>query len=230
MPGAIPPTTYSLPHAQRVRLLRSTRKVESILGETPLLADSVCSSTATLQTVSKDAPSFAAASTTQSRASSRPVLIVRLPSVSSIGPGTTNSPLSATSGISFNSPVSALPTPRAAAEEEMTRRRKMAAKLSRTLGENIPPELVLPSTSNSGPTRRPRRASSMTSLDVIGTSSRRSCSARGGVSLEPISDGTREGSFVASGSPEEASLRSSGETETSDSARRDLQRPDSRCR
>ncbi|KAF7337329.1 hypothetical protein MSAN_02258400 [Mycena sanguinolenta] len=37
MPGALLPPTSSLSQSQRARLIRSTRKVESILGETPLL-------------------------------------------------------------------------------------------------------------------------------------------------------------------------------------------------
>ncbi|KAJ7131117.1 hypothetical protein C8R44DRAFT_904149 [Mycena epipterygia] len=39
-PTALPRTTHMLKHDQRVRLLRSTRKVEALLGETPLFVDS----------------------------------------------------------------------------------------------------------------------------------------------------------------------------------------------
>ncbi|KAJ6591013.1 hypothetical protein DFH09DRAFT_1306651 [Mycena vulgaris] len=101
MAGTIPSTTsYPLPHAQRLRLIRSTRKVESLLGETPLLGVDDSS---------------------RPHRTSRPVLIVRLPSVSVVA--AIHSPLSPTSGISLNSPASAS-APTLVAEDDATRRRK----------------------------------------------------------------------------------------------------------
>ncbi|KAJ6511560.1 hypothetical protein C8R47DRAFT_1207892 [Mycena vitilis] len=150
MPSAIPTSSPSLPEAQRSRLVRSTRKLESILGETPLPAETI----AFPQSVPKygATSSISPSPTPQaSRRSSRPVLTVRLPSLSSIiaAPHSPlHSPLTPSSGISFNSPG-----PWASAEDlvdndgGIVRRRKMAAKLSRTLGENIPPELATSSTS-----------------------------------------------------------------------------------
>ncbi|KAJ6543149.1 hypothetical protein B0H19DRAFT_1381060 [Mycena capillaripes] len=166
MPGAVPSTTYSLPHAQRARLVRSTRKLKSVLGETSLLVDIIPSSTSVSEPDST--LSAVASSAKSSRRSSRPVLIVRLPGAASIIPGT-NSPLTPTSGISLNSPALGM-----AAEEDTARRRKMAAKLSRTLGENIPPELVLPSMAGSAVSRR---ASSVTMSEIcFGAPSRRASS------------------------------------------------------
>jgi hypothetical protein len=155
MPGALPPATSSLPHAHRTRLMRSTRKLEALLGETPLFAGPIGSSSSTAAP-----PAFPA------RHNSRPVLIVRLPSVPCSIPGATHSPLSPASAISFNSPVSAVSTPGVAQNEDIARRRKMAAKLSRTLGEKIPPELMLPCTATPAPARRLRRASSMSTFDL----------------------------------------------------------------
>ncbi|KAJ7467685.1 hypothetical protein FB451DRAFT_1483107 [Mycena latifolia] len=169
---AMPPTTHALPHAERLRLMRSTRKLGALLGETPLLADirltafspTHARSSSTMSTDSKrlgrlykdthtvprsSSLSIAAAppvSVPQATAShgqavpvARPVLFLRLPARA--GPASRAehtplpSPLSPLFGRALNSPV----TPTAAGDA--SRRRKMA-KLVRTLGENVPPELV----------------------------------------------------------------------------------------
>ncbi|KAJ7469571.1 hypothetical protein FB451DRAFT_1136258 [Mycena latifolia] len=168
----MPPTTHALSHAERLRLIRSTRKLGALLGETPLLADTrptafspthaVSASTLSIHSkrvgrLFKDAHtvprssslSIAAAppvSASQATAShgqgapvARPVLFLRLPAPA--GPPSPAertslpSPLSPTFGRALNSPA----TPTAAGDAN--RRRKMA-KLVRTLGENVPPELV----------------------------------------------------------------------------------------
>ncbi|KAJ7896224.1 hypothetical protein B0H13DRAFT_1885224 [Mycena leptocephala] len=95
MPGALPFTTSTHPHAQQKRLMWSARTLEALLGETPFFAGAI-------------GPSSNAA-----RHNLRPVLIVRLPSVPRSIPSTTHSSLSPTSAINFNSPVST-----AVAEEE----------------------------------------------------------------------------------------------------------------
>jgi hypothetical protein len=192
MPGAVPPTTSTLPHAQRMRLMRSTRKVEALLGETPLLSGDLGSSS-----------NAAAPSANPAGHNLRPVLIVRLPCIL---PGATHSPLSATSAISFNSPVSAVSTA-GVAEEEIARRRKMATKLSRTLGENIPPELMLPSTST--PARRLRRASSMTTFDLRGNTP----TGRRPSTKEGVSSTLQHVSASVAGSVDESSVCSSGGSE-----------------
>ncbi|KAF7354253.1 hypothetical protein MVEN_01113300 [Mycena venus] len=127
-------------HAHRVRLLRSSRKVESILGESLVFTERE------------------SLKISRRTSHARPVLVVRLPldsESSSIPPGgTTDSSLSPTSIVSPNFSASFSSMPRITPEGEIiARRRQMAAKLSRTLGENIPPELVK--------ARRRRRASSV---------------------------------------------------------------------
>ncbi|KAJ7267959.1 hypothetical protein C8J57DRAFT_1228569 [Mycena rebaudengoi] len=143
---AMPSTTHSLSPAHRLRLLRSTRKLSALLGETPLVVDSAShlpvnvESDQNLTSMSEDM--------TSSR-TSRPHLFIRLPSVSQVPTAPLTSPLTPTFGSALNFP--------AATGEDAARRRKMA-KLSRTLGENVPPELVYPT----GPprtTKSTRRAS-----------------------------------------------------------------------
>ncbi|KAF7342466.1 hypothetical protein MVEN_01836100 [Mycena venus] len=184
-----PPTTHALPEAQRRRLMRSTRKLGALLGETPLVVESV--STAPMSWTRRHSHSvsavaheskrsgrvYTAESDSLSRTSSlrlakapvvaeatshtdsslappvaRPMLYLSLPSSGASSPAERTplpSPLSP-SFISLISPTT--PTPTA----DTTRRRKMA-KLVRTLGENVPPELVFPA---SQPTAR-RRASTL---------------------------------------------------------------------
>ncbi|KAJ7745054.1 hypothetical protein B0H16DRAFT_979765 [Mycena metata] len=150
--------TDALPHAQRLRLIRSTRKVQSILGETPILTEAVSSASG--------AQGLHRANSSPSATSrgSRPVLFVRLPPAS-LFTGTISSPHSPTSSVALSSPA----TPTFGAQEETARRRTIA-KLSRTLGENIPPELVFPGT-HTATVRRPRRASSLTTFDLNARSS-----------------------------------------------------------
>ncbi|KAJ6518367.1 hypothetical protein DFH09DRAFT_1194489 [Mycena vulgaris] len=175
----MPPTTHALPHAQRLRLMRSTRKLGALLGETPLLvepraasptttfAPSHSRSASTMSAQTKRSGRMFAASHAVPRSSSlsaappavhtvphahsllappvgRPILFLRLPTAGgSATPAERTplpSPLSPTFSIALNSPS----TPPA----DASRRRKMA-KLVRTLGENVPPELVFRDDSSS---------------------------------------------------------------------------------
>ncbi|KAJ7457839.1 hypothetical protein FB451DRAFT_1183159 [Mycena latifolia] len=152
-----------LAHSQRARLMRSARKVEALLGETPLCA--TASEPASIPGHHYTA-SFANSSLRGSgaaRESNHPVLFLRLPIGASIASGTlpSPSPLSPTSGISFNSSSPATPSAAAMAAEEETGRRRNMAKLSRTFGEIVAPELVFSSASNAARIRRPGRASSL---------------------------------------------------------------------
>ncbi|KAJ6454376.1 hypothetical protein C8R45DRAFT_1037945 [Mycena sanguinolenta] len=146
-----PPTTHALPHAHRLRLMRSTRKVGELLGETPLLVET--SPTSSVSTHSRSASMFTSEATSHGDSShlARPMLLLHLPAASSSTTERTSlqSPLSPTFSLTLNSPV----TPTLPVD---TRRRKMA-KLMRTLGENVPPELVFPT---STPKSR-RRASTL---------------------------------------------------------------------
>ncbi|KAJ7328064.1 hypothetical protein DFH08DRAFT_884417 [Mycena albidolilacea] len=178
----MPPTTHVLPHAQRLRLMRSTRKLGALLGETPLLVDSSPAaansfspahgrSASTMSTGTKSSgrlylsaphsPSLCLGESHDDSCAahiSRPRLLLHLPSSGRSSPVPTErgSPLSATFSLSLNSPV----TPTFSVDTD--RRRKMA-KVMRTLGENVPPELVFPA-SASAPAPQPkarRRASTL---------------------------------------------------------------------
>ncbi|KAJ7061634.1 hypothetical protein C8F01DRAFT_1286471, partial [Mycena amicta] len=135
------------------RLVRSSRKVEALLGEavTPQLQ------------VSPRRSSLArsSSSVTGQRQKRRPVLLVRLPQASdSTGMGSPTS-------INIPSPTFEQPL-----------RQRSLAKLARTFGENVPPELVPArhTQAQSGPVRRPltRRASSLSVYDSYRSLRRRS--------------------------------------------------------
>ncbi|KAJ6609584.1 hypothetical protein B0H10DRAFT_2063619 [Mycena sp. CBHHK59/15] len=166
METTMPPTTHVIPDTDRQRLVRSIRKIGSVLGETPLLeANSApahqhsSSSTNTgsrrlgpfFQSLSSLSlsPSDASSSKSDSGHSelslTRPSLCLRVPDVFEPLPP----PLSPTFSPSLASPL----TP--PDNDDSTRRRTMA-KLTRTLGENVPPELVF-----SAPVKRRRRASTL---------------------------------------------------------------------
>ncbi|KAJ7027176.1 hypothetical protein C8F04DRAFT_1267315 [Mycena alexandri] len=193
----MPPTTYALPHAQRAHLIRSTRKLGDLLGETPLLVESSAGaqtlfsrshsrSSSTMSTESRRSarifmssprtsslgltavPAFPdatvhAEASPAATAISRPMLFLRLPPAGSApSPAAAErttplpSPLSPTFGLALNSPGTPPPT------LDTSRRRKMA-KLMRTLGENVPPELVFP-TAAAGLTPKARRRASTLSV------------------------------------------------------------------
>ncbi|KAJ7100923.1 hypothetical protein B0H15DRAFT_796592 [Mycena belliarum] len=195
MTTTMPPTTHALSRAERLRLMRSTRKLGALLGETPLFTDprptspaftpsharaaSMASTSAKADwerryPSSQRSSSLAAASVSQATpprsvaarrsvatpSAPRPVLMLHLPASFTPGddPRTPRSPLP--------SPLSATFHP---AHSGADRRRKMA-KLARTLGENVPPELVFPSGSAAGdgslsaPRPRKHRRASTVSL------------------------------------------------------------------
>jgi hypothetical protein len=157
---ALPPTTHALPHTHRTHLINSTRKLGAILGETPLLLEpvghhsrsssisSISSINSTESTASKrsgrifaDAqprssslapadPALVSEATTKNSVAThapRPVLLLRLASPR---------PISLVSPVSPAFPISPM-TPTFVVD-----RRKKMAKLTRTLGTNVPPELV----------------------------------------------------------------------------------------
>ncbi|KAJ7166966.1 hypothetical protein C8R46DRAFT_861954, partial [Mycena filopes] len=147
-----PRTTHFLKPDQRTRLMRSTRKVEHLLGETPLFVEpstprsSVFPAPAPRQaayiyvatprssSLGVYAPpgSQASSSSSSSHAStSRPVLAVsapdpRYPSEPPLSPGALSFPTQ-------------LPSP---ADEQRREQRRKMARVVRTLGENVPAALV----------------------------------------------------------------------------------------
>ncbi|KAF7304022.1 hypothetical protein MIND_00633400 [Mycena indigotica] len=194
----VPKTTHALKSEQRTRLIRSTRKMEAVLGETPFFVDSsprssLLSAPSQLQSTTETRRARAAYiyTPTPRRSSlenleeeggpaaySRPVLAVRLPpssgSYRSHAPNDSiESPLmsaaSMSTTFSFSIPftpgheskrssgsVSSASSMTAAAAIRRARTRKLA-KVTRTLGERVPQELVFPTTSNAK--RRSRRQS-----------------------------------------------------------------------
>ncbi|KAJ7075557.1 hypothetical protein B0H15DRAFT_1027038 [Mycena belliarum] len=165
----VPPTTHSLPEPQRMRLMRSARKLSAILGATPFLVEPPpsptqatprepapleCDATPTSElpassvaenegehATAPDTAELTAAHTPASR--QRPTLLLR---INTAPPRTRARALSHTrSPWAADSPTSptwrAPPSPRTSA---LAARRRKMARLARTLGERVPVELVFP--------------------------------------------------------------------------------------
>ncbi|KAJ7058363.1 hypothetical protein C8F01DRAFT_1147991 [Mycena amicta] len=151
-------TTFADAHAlaapDRQRLVRSIRKIRSVLGEEPVVElESTKSKTVGLGPKRPDvaAPSLSAPDEKESR--DRPALVLRLPTFE---PLANFEPALFSPTTSILSPLSPPPI----AEHEQLRLR--LAKVSRTLGESVPPTLILttPAQSQSAVKRR-RRASTL---------------------------------------------------------------------
>ncbi|KAJ7657616.1 hypothetical protein DFH06DRAFT_1327695 [Mycena polygramma] len=203
--AAVPPTTHSLPKPQRLRLMRSTRKLTALLGTTPLLVDArddleplrTPDAHSPLEPIENDACpatiasilSLSLSSTTNAEyeqpgqedtgadnpaalvfvttptSAHRPTLLLRMNTVplrcnSSNNRRRANSqawgrPASfASPPPSPSSPVFP-PSPVFDCRPDVARRRKMA-RVTRTLGENVPPGLVFrPDTTLSPSPSRP---------------------------------------------------------------------------
>ncbi|CAK5271634.1 unnamed protein product [Mycena citricolor] len=190
----MPPTTHMVPSTEHQRLVRSMRKLTSVLGQTPVIDMAAPPDTSTppspnpgpprgpsgkrslyllgsaslsslalpflkvdSQTISSRGIQLAASpvdsssSGPSSAAAERPALVLRLPSAPPVLP-----PLS---------PVSPVFSPATPTDyEEHTRLAMRFAKLTRTLGEQVPPSLVLTApggTQQPGPFKRRRRASTL---------------------------------------------------------------------
>ncbi|KAJ6452411.1 hypothetical protein C8R45DRAFT_945649 [Mycena sanguinolenta] len=168
--NTLPPTTHSLPKPQRLRLMRSTRKLTALLGATPFLVDSDehlrtskksplepldakeyrrASIASILSSGGCDHCSSPAAlvSVLSPQSTQRPTLLLRL------NASTTHVNHRHTTSEGWSRPASlvgSLPSPISAKHDHndgeayvgrATRRKKMA-RITRTLGENVPPELV----------------------------------------------------------------------------------------
>ncbi|KAJ7111675.1 hypothetical protein C8R44DRAFT_251985 [Mycena epipterygia] len=146
----MPRTTHALPQTQRAHLIRSTRKVGELLGETPLLVDShphghhhSSSVSSTSSTESKRSARIFAGTELAPRSSSL-TAVEPAPEATSPAPARpllylhlaqpTSRPLSTALATPLSPAFPPTPPP-------VDRRRKMA-KLARTLGPNVPPELV----------------------------------------------------------------------------------------
>ncbi|KAJ7509480.1 hypothetical protein B0H11DRAFT_1959774 [Mycena galericulata] len=149
-PSTLPKTTHALKHDQRVRLMRSTRKVEALLGETPLLVDPSSPRNSTFPQPNPRRPVYIypakprssslgvynpsdSPHASTSRLPPRPVLAVAIPVYEDI-----ESPLGSAVSLSF-------PTyPPSPADDQRRQRTRKMARIVRTLGENVPTELVFP--------------------------------------------------------------------------------------
>ncbi|KAJ7288761.1 hypothetical protein C8J57DRAFT_1281163 [Mycena rebaudengoi] len=166
--------SHALPHSQRLRLIRSIRKLGDLLTESSMLVDSSATAPASnrhnISAASVSPKDWDRSGSVTPRASSQTVS--GIPPAAENPPSHTahrsffnlrvpksfSSPLSPTFSISLNSPSSPAPV-----DPEELRRRKQS-KINRTLGENVPPQLVFPS-----PARGGRKRASTVSVPEYGT-------------------------------------------------------------
>ncbi|KAJ7084554.1 hypothetical protein B0H15DRAFT_385816 [Mycena belliarum] len=155
---AVMSPSNALPHSQRLRLIRSIRKLGDLLTESALLVEPVPHQSSHVRTSSMSPTLSTARPASHSPAprapqdGPQPILSIpptsalrrnffslRLPKPRDSDSDSTplSTPLSATFSVALNSP--ATPVVNVAALQE----RKLA-KVAQTLGENVPPELVLP--------------------------------------------------------------------------------------
>ncbi|KAJ7123367.1 hypothetical protein C8R44DRAFT_875573 [Mycena epipterygia] len=169
MIATLPPTTHTLPKPQRLRLMRSTRKLSALLGTTPLLIDprepmpalpllepvpvsdrgsiasalsfdSACSTPTGAPAALLPAPAEGPTS------AGRPTLLLR---INTIPPrtlrGRSNSQAWGRPASMTTSPPSPLSDAESVSDDVvLAARRKKMARLARTLGENVPLALVFP--------------------------------------------------------------------------------------
>ncbi|KAJ7500649.1 hypothetical protein B0H11DRAFT_1996072 [Mycena galericulata] len=140
-----------LPHSQRLRLIRSIRKLGDLLTETSMLVEpspNTPLSPSTSPTPQLPVPSILADKQAQSLISTstlpRSFFSLRLP----------KSPLSPTFSLSLNSPSTPVVDPAVVAERKL-------AKVVHTLGENVPPELVLAQPTAAGAGKGRKRSSTV---------------------------------------------------------------------
>ncbi|KAJ7212831.1 hypothetical protein B0H12DRAFT_1242373 [Mycena haematopus] len=175
MNAVVPPTTHSLPKPQRLRLMRSTRKLTALLGATPLLVDSeehlrtfesplepdpheypatIMSILSSAERDPADGGPAALVSVLLPQSTQQPTLLLRINTVPTrANRGRTNSQ-------GWGRPASLtgfLPLPMSPGDDDdevhavLAARRNKMARVTRILGENVPPELVFP------PVAPPRR-------------------------------------------------------------------------
>ncbi|KAF7334951.1 hypothetical protein MVEN_02245000 [Mycena venus] len=157
--NTVPLTSRHLQQEDRARLIRSTRKIEGMMGETPQVVD-VSSfappphpgSTKIKRVRQKLSPTLSETVPAPHRSDTRPVLYLRVPDAPPPDRGLPTPTPSPTLTVALNLRHSAK-------KENATRRRRMA-KLCRTLGANVPANLVFPPENLNDP--RYRRLTSRT--------------------------------------------------------------------
>ncbi|KAK7024726.1 hypothetical protein R3P38DRAFT_2488405, partial [Favolaschia claudopus] len=215
-PKNLPVTTHFLKHEQRVRLIRSTRKVGHLLGETPLFIDSSSPIAGTFtgpKARTRNAQIYIAApsrssslraqtgdsSSEPSHASTsvRPLLGVHVPPPNR----DSDPPVCAPSPASMVFPT----TP---AEEQHRQRTRKMARIVRTLGENVPTELVFPANAQQ---RHIRRTSTLNSRRRRSSKLVRSSSAASRARRDSL---TRGASSLAGSPSDQAGLEALAEAES----------------
>ncbi|KAJ7450229.1 hypothetical protein FB451DRAFT_1372236 [Mycena latifolia] len=146
MSTAVPLTTYHLQHEDRTRLLRSTRKIGEVVGETPYLVDvssfppsptpASSQKLKSKRAKARHTPDLLAPPSLSAAPNARPVLYIRVPD----SPSPERAPITPAPSPTL---TVALNLRNAGIKEDAARRRKMA-KLFRTLGPNVPKDLVFP--------------------------------------------------------------------------------------
>ncbi|KAF9024991.1 hypothetical protein BDZ89DRAFT_1161938 [Hymenopellis radicata] len=134
----LPPTINDLQPSQRTRLVRSTRKIQAVLGTTPKLVEPP------LPVHNKNARKLALTLAPHPAHPNRPLVLT-------LADAPSHSHSSSTDRLHISSSSQSRSRSRSNSAEDRpplspltpthTRRKRMA-KLARTLGENIPPELV----------------------------------------------------------------------------------------
>ncbi|KAF7310330.1 hypothetical protein MIND_00407100 [Mycena indigotica] len=183
---------------ERARLVRSSRKVQAVLGETPQLQ--LNPSTSRRYSYPSPASRARSASVAQ-RVNRRPILLARIPDSSQTRPSPaldtiSCSPVSPASGADSDPSTPVLsPQP---LDTHLSHTRTLA-KLTRTLGERVPADLVLPrtptGTSGPGPARRARASRRTSSISVYDIA-QRPASTRRPSNLHAASEHRADASFL----------------------------------
>ncbi|KAJ7207336.1 hypothetical protein B0H12DRAFT_1274356 [Mycena haematopus] len=203
-PNPLPVTTHLLRPDQRVRLMRSTRKMEHLLGETPLFVDTGSPITSTFPGPQSRRSAYIYVAPTRSSSlgvhpppddeeaphastshvPARPLLAVRVRTPSDTVDPPIASPV-----------VPPFAHPQSPADKQRRQRTRKMARIFRTLGENVPAELVFPVVDSFS--TRPRRTSTLSkrrSMRLIRTSSATRARARRD-SLSLANDETETGAM-----------------------------------
>ncbi|KAK7017187.1 hypothetical protein R3P38DRAFT_3275059 [Favolaschia claudopus] len=190
----VPLTTHHLHREDRARLMRSTRKIEDVVGETPHVADPSILPLAQRRKLKrpnhKRTDTIADIVSPLPACETRPVLYLQVPDASTPNSATTTLPTplpSPTLTVTLNLRY-------AVARDDVTRRRKMA-KLRRTLGDNVPTELVFPPEDLNAPKYRRLTARTLPRLDrraSVANSQRSSGSGSGSRRASRLRDKDRE--------------------------------------
>src|SRR3984957_1828163 len=169
---SLPPTTNALDPTQRLRLLRSTRKLGALLGATPYSEDSSLQRSRSQPINSRSKlskaphpPPLRLDATHQQQQLLQQHNLLLLPD--DIDPTS----LSPNRPRAFTFPPPSPHSPDFTITPPAVARRRKMAKLVRTLGENVPPELVFGGGGDDGRAQLPERTSSLSCPSFASSSS-----------------------------------------------------------